>query len=181
MEDKFHIIVITTDGAYPDEGQHINNMLSTYASKVHLRKPQWSRLQMEALIRSVDAQNRSRLVLHSHFELCTRYGLGGIHLGRGRTSIPTNHVGTISYSCHSIAELEQCSSQYDYCTLSPIFDSISKQGYRAAFTPQELEQAKLKGIITPKVYALGGITFNKIDTLKQYGFSGACLLGAAWK
>jgi thiamine-phosphate pyrophosphorylase len=66
-------------------------------------------------------------------------------------------------------------------SLSPIFDSISKQGYHAAFTCKQIEEARLQGLIDERVMALGGVTFSKIEEVKQMGFGGAMILGDAWK
>ena len=69
----------------------------------------------------------------------------------------------------------------DYVSLSPIFDSISKQGYMSAFTDNDIADASRKGIIDGKVYALGGVTYKRIETVKFMGFGGAMILGDAWK
>jgi thiamine-phosphate pyrophosphorylase len=66
-------------------------------------------------------------------------------------------------------------------SLSPIYDSISKQGYRAAFTREELLKAAQDGIIDNKVYALGGVTFSRLEEVKALGFGGAMILGDAWR
>ena len=63
----------------------------------------------------------------------------------------------------------------DYVFLSPVFDSISKQGYRAAFSMETLEQAR--GIIDEKVFALGGVTLDKITILEQLHFGGIAVYG----
>ena len=61
--------------------------------------------------------------------------------------------------------------------LSPIFDSVSKQGYASAFTDNALKQASRDGIIDNKVVALGGVTPDKINYLRQLNFGGAAMLG----
>lgn len=61
--------------------------------------------------------------------------------------------------------------------LSPIFDSVSKQGYTSAFTDNVLKQASKDGIIDNKVVALGGVTPDKINYLRQLNFGGAAMLG----
>ena len=81
---------------------------------------------------------------------------------------------TISRSCHTLQELKNI-SHFDYVFLSPIFDSISKQGYRAAFSMETLEQAR--GIIDEKVFALGGVTLDKITILEQLHFGGIAVYG----
>lgn len=88
---------------------------------------------------------------------------------------------TISCSCHSLDELAAKKNEYDYLSLSPIFNSISKHGYSSAFTSTELKEAKEKGIIDNRVYALGGVDANNISQLKDYGFGGAMLLGYIWE
>ena len=69
-------------------------------------------------------------------------------------------------------------NDYDYLFLSPIFDSISKVGYKSAFTEDMLKDASAKGVIDEKVVALGGVTFNRIPYLKELNFGGAAMMGA---
>ena len=68
----------------------------------------------------------------------------------------------------------------DYLFLSPIFQSISKEGYGNGFPWYELEEARERGFINPKVFALGGIDASHIRQLKGLGFGGAVVLGALW-
>ena len=65
--------------------------------------------------------------------------------------------------------------------MSPIFVSISKHGYTAAYSHDELKEAFAKGIIDKKVIALGGITPKHIPWLETLGFGGAALLGHVWQ
>ena len=65
-------------------------------------------------------------------------------------------------------------------SLSPVFNSISKKGYCAAFSEDEIVAARAKGIIDEKVFALGGIRFALLDKIKSMGFGGAMILGDAW-
>jgi thiamine-phosphate pyrophosphorylase len=67
----------------------------------------------------------------------------------------------------------------DYAFLSPIFDSISKEGYAAAgFDSAELAQVLCKAPMP--VYALGGITPERLPAVRDMGFAGAGILGAVW-
>lgn len=84
-----------------------------------------------------------------------------------------------STSLHSIADVLQDWRNLDYAFLSPIFDSISKEGYTAAgFDPQEVAEA-LRRAQMP-VYALGGIDVQKVPAVRRMGFQGIGLLGAVW-
>lgn len=85
---------------------------------------------------------------------------------------------TISRSCHSLEEISQYRDQCSYLFLSPIFDSISKVGYKSHFTPREL---KSSGLIDSRIIALGGINSSHIPLLRQLHFGGAALLGDIWQ
>ena len=176
-------IVITRPDFFTAEAERITELLlSGQASLVHIRKPGSTASETEALIRALPASLYDRLTLHDHFHLAVRYGLHGIHLNRRNPQAPAGWPGAVSISCHSIAELERCKHlPYAYMSLSPIFDSISKKGYKAAFSAAELEEARLRGIIDQRVMALGGVTFDKINEVKRMGFGGAMILGDAWK
>lgn len=88
---------------------------------------------------------------------------------------------SLSRSCHSLEEIRDNLAVCDYLFLSPIFDSISKQGYGAAFDRKELEQAAARQLLQDKVYALGGVCAENIGTLLQIGFYGAAVLGDLWQ
>jgi thiamine-phosphate pyrophosphorylase len=69
----------------------------------------------------------------------------------------------------------------NYLFLSPIFDSISKQGYCSNFSIELLREAQAEGIIDNKVIALGGVTPRKQPLLESLGFGGYAMMGAVWK
>lgn len=171
------IVVITSPTAVPGEDAAIVRMLESGAVwRVHLRRPEADKRQMCTLIESVPAELRSRLSLHSHFELAEHYGIGGIHLNSRCPNAPDGFSGLVSRSCHSLAELYAPQSD-NYRFLSPIFDSISKSGYKAAFRADELQKAATCG----NVVALGGISPAKLPQLSATGFYGAAMLGAVWE
>ena len=182
MADAMKTIVITLPEFHDGEAAEIAEMLrSGKADLIHLRKPESSGEEMERLIISIPANLHSRLVIHDHFPLAAQYGLYGIHLNRRNPVPPEGWSGSISRSCHTLDEVKHWKPRCHYVSLSPIYDSISKQGYRAAFTREELMQAARNGIIDNKVYALGGVTFSRIEEVKTLGFGGAMILGDAWE
>mgnify|MGYP002859927606 CR=1 FL=1 len=176
-------IVITRPDFFDAEAQQIvRHLQSGRVGLVHIRKPGASRDAVERLIRQIPAELHNRLVLHDHHDLAQEYHLHGVHLNSRNPHPPQDWQGAVSISCHSIAELaEQRKRPFAYMSLSPVFDSISKQGYKAAFTAEELREAHRRGIIDNRVLALGGVTFNKLSEIKQMGFGGAMILGDAWK
>ena len=64
--------------------------------------------------------------------------------------------------------------------MSPIYDSISKAGYKSGFSKEALMQASANGVIDEKVIALGGVTFDKIAVLKALNFGGVAMIGAIY-
>ncbi|MBM6993623.1 MAG: thiamine phosphate synthase [Prevotella sp.] len=175
------LIIITSPQFLPHEADAIVALLRHGAWAVHLRKPDSTAEEMGRLIEAVPQEWHHRLVLHDHFGLAQRYGLKGVHLNRRNPVAPAGHRGSVSCSTHSIDELRERAAAVDYAFLSPIFDSISKQGYHAAFSEAELLHAQEQGIIGPQVMALGGVTLDLLPTVKNYGFGGAALLGEVWK
>lgn len=178
----FTTIIITQPCFVVGEAERIAEFLRNgTCDYIHIRKLYSKREDVERLLMSIPAQLHSRLTLHDHFELAGRYNLHGLHVNSRNPSVPKGFKGCVSRSLHSIDEVANLKSSYSFVSLSPIFNSISKQGYNAAFTPGQLSAAKSNGIIDEKVFALGGVTFALLPTVKAMGFGGAMILGDAWK
>jgi len=90
-------------------------------------------------------------------------------------------------SAHSFKELEKIGENVEICFLSPIFDSISKFGYKAGFNRQKLgdgiaawKDFQKRENRSQKLFALGGVEAGNIAELAELGFDGAAVLGAVW-
>ncbi len=173
-------IVITLPQFIKNEAEYIEQLFENGIDLLHLRKPNSCVEDCERLIKEIHPKWHSKIVVHDHFELSDKYHLYGIHLNQRNNQIPSGFTGSISRSCHNIEEVKENKVHYNYVFLSPIFDSISKQGYQHAFTNEALNNAAQKGIIDQKVIALGGITYEKIPQLKDWNFGGAAFLGDIW-
>jgi len=112
-----------------------------------LHKPSLSQEKIKLFVEQIPFRYHNRIALHSDF---TKF--------------------------HSLNELENYKERYEYAFLSPIFDSISKEGYKSKFILQELKE-KIAG---KNLVALGGIDESKIETCRELGFSGVAVLGAIW-
>ena len=185
-------IVITLPLFFDKEAEAITQMFQSGLERLHLRKPECKIEEMRDLIKEIPACYHNRIVIHEHFDLLKEFDLCGVHLNRRNPDVPEGWKGHISISCHSIEELAQKKKEgylfadgsckpFDYLSLSPIFDSISKQGYNSAFSFEDLNKAKLEGIIDKKVMALGGICSDNVEKALEFGFGGVMVLGDAWK
>lgn len=167
-------IVLTSPYSIRDEEVIIPELIEQGYDYVHIRKPDWKPYEVENLIRAIPKSYHPKLKIHSCFELLKDYDLGGVHLNHRNPIAPAN-CDKVSRSCHSVEELQD-SEQYEYQFLSPIFESISKKGYRGNYNLIELTSR----VKDKKVVALGGITPDRFEVLQQTGFSGAALLGYIW-
>ena len=170
-------LVITSPSFIPDEASFLHRLFVHGVDIVHLRKPGATAEECVKLLDGLTSDDRRRIVIHDFFELAEPYGLKGIHLNARRSTVPDGYEGHVSRSCHTLEEVKLYKDDCDYVFLSPIFDSVSKQGYASAFTDETLRQASCDGIIDHKVVALGGVTPGKISYLRQLGFGGAAMLG----
>ena len=173
------LIAITTPYFFEGEGLILETLFQEGMERLHLRKPQGSKQELRSLLDSIPVEFHSRIVLHDHFELTSEYRLAGIHLNSRNHAIPEGFRGSISRSCHSLQEIK-ANQQLDYVFLSPVFESISKEGYGSGFSLQTLQDAASLNIINEKVIALGGISEETISRIYAIGFGGVAILGALW-
>lgn len=175
-------IAITLPHFFAGEAEAINRLFAEGSiDLLHLRKPDSTIKECRQLIDKINPEYYNRIVVNDHFALCAKYHLHGVHLNRRNPTPPPCHQGSISCSCHSLEEVVERKPKLNYVFLSPIFDSISKQGYRSAFDDATLKKASAEGIIDQKVVALGGVTRERIALLEKYGFGGAAMLGDIWR
>lgn len=172
--------VYTTPDAFPlgvvEEARRLKHIVNCGAADViHLRKPQASLQYTTELLDALYGDVRSRVMIHDHFELLQRYNLRGVHLN-SRNPIAPIQAKHISNSFHTLEEFTLGTTS-DYYTLSPIFDSISKSGYKSAFSLSELKGKLPEG----KVVALGGVIPRELFRLHRIGFAGSAILGWMWQ
>ena len=173
-------IVVTSPVFLSDEATFLHRLLANGVDIIHLRKPGASAADCARLLEELSAEDRSHIVVHDFFELAEPYGLRGMHLNARRNIVPEGYSGHVSRSCHSLEEVKQHKDNCNYVFLSPIFDSISKEGYASAFTSESIREAAEKGIIDKRVIALGGVDENNLLQVKDFGFGGGAILGGLW-
>lgn len=174
-------IVITPPEFIANEAERICQLFRLGIDLLHLRKPFATEEACAGLLQQIPPEYRRRIVAHDHFGLAASFGLHGIHLNRRHPAAPPSFNGTISCSCHSLGEAAERKEAMDYVFLSPVFDSISKHGYRSAYTHAQMEHAAGQGIIDNRVIALGGVALEHIPLLRSWHFGGAAFLGDVWK
>ncbi len=163
------------------EGMLLARMLERGIEAVHLRHPECDYRELRRVLEEIPRDMHSRVALHDWHEMALDYGCM-VHLNGRHPEPPAGWDGIIGRSCHSLDEVERSGSgrgecdrgKSDYVTLSPFFDSISKPGYRGV----EFEGERLRTLAaTRRIYALGGITPERLGALSTLGLQGAVLSG----
>jgi thiamine-phosphate pyrophosphorylase len=178
------MIVITNPSVILNEINIIHSLFEEGLSLLHIRKPDFSELEMARFIHQIKLENRSNLVLHNHHELAEDFGINRIHFSEKerKQSIdfpvrflkPCRYYSTSTHSIDDFNELEN----FDYAFLSPVFTSISKENYHP--TENLFEALKLRTNNKTKVIALSGIDAENIQKTLENGFDDVALLGSIW-
>jgi thiamine-phosphate pyrophosphorylase len=76
---EMKLAIISPEHDDPRETAVLGALLAAGLERYHVRKPHWPAAQLEAWLRALPAEWRSRLVLHQHHELVATFGLLGRH------------------------------------------------------------------------------------------------------
>jgi len=186
------LIVLTAPEGYKEEALVLRQLLDSGLETLHVRKPSFSKEQMEGYIKLIPPQFYNRIVLHSHHHLIERYNFKGIHLtGDFIRSVDDHSLKeliqvlkkrrmTVSRPMHTLEELVQNKLNYDYVFLSPLFNSISKANYPSTLSLASIELVMENYLSSVKVIGLGGIDEQSIPSAMKTGIHGVALLGAIW-
>lgn len=174
------LILLTPPDFFVEEDKILTALFEEGLDVLHLRKPGCEPVYSERLLTLLPECHHDQIVVHEHFYLKDEFNLRGIHLNNRSPEPPANYKGHISKSFHDIDTMKEEKRNFNYVFLSPIFDSISKSGYKSAFETSVLEDASARGIIDKKVMALGGVSAENMRTIRELGFGGAVVLGNLW-
>ena len=174
------IIAITSPKITDADVYLIKTLIAKGIDTVHLRKPEVNIDKCRKLLAKLTKDERANIIIHDYPELYDEFSLKGIHINKNITHLPDGYNGFKTRSCHSFEEIERYKNSYDYLFLSPIFDSISKTGYKSGFSKEELLKASADGTIDHKIIALGGVTLDLIPYLKQLNFGGIAMIGGIY-
>jgi thiamine-phosphate pyrophosphorylase len=119
------------------------------------------------------------LILAGRPDLAGKSLVDGSHLAAG-DPVPAVRPPILGRSCHDAAELARATGDgCDYVTLSPVFPSPSKPGYGPPLGPAGL--AALRSSSGPLVYALGGVTPDRVAACRSAGAYGVAAMGSAMR
>jgi thiamine-phosphate pyrophosphorylase len=185
------LVIISSPELVQDELQKVNSLFEQGLEYFHLRKPGLSIDAHRDYLKGIKPSFLKRIIVHDHFGLLNKYNLRGIHLNSRlyenadpeffkEAKRKNIQIGTSVHSFEEVGKLKHV----DYYFISPVFESISKIGYKGTVILEEyaqfLNEREKSGIKKPMAIALGGIDEENVGQLKPIGFDGAALLGAIW-
>lgn len=180
------LIVVSNPDAVDGEADVINALFNEGLELFHLRKPGSRQEDMAELVQAIERRYQQRIVWHQHHELCEQFGSTRVHLPESRRR--EMQAGeweemkkkgyTLSTSVHAMGDYDTLPEGFSYTFYGPVFDSISKQGYKPT---GEIPAWPVRKNRRTSVMAIGGVEPGNIHRVKQLSFDGAALLGAIWR
>ncbi len=168
-----------------EQKKYLNSINEKYLDKIMIH--QFHEMSAEFKLRGIHLKERDRNELTAKSTTLTKNNEKNFDVIRlGELNALSGLINTtnrrnpreifISASFHSYDELLQHNHNFDYCFLSPVFDSISKTNYKSQIS----YDFKISNEIQKPTYALGGIHKKNIEEVFDRRFYGAAVLGAVW-
>ena len=177
------IVLIAPEKDIENEIEILHQLFESGLQFFHFRKPFKNYEEHVAYLTKVNAKYHNRIVVHYFHELLDEFSLKGIHLQeQPRIDLGSeleayikkykDKGNTVSSSFHEPEILENCKELFDYHLLSPVFSSISKQGYEGrGFDVRHIDKT---------IVGMGGVNSETIGKTLALGFRGVGVLGGVW-
>ncbi|RXJ45739.1 thiamine phosphate synthase [Gelidibacter gilvus] len=177
------IILIAPEEDIAHEIKILHQLFEEGLIYYHLRKPFKNYEEHVSYLNAIDKKYHDRIVVHSFHELINEFNLKGIHFQEQKRIENIDNPGqyfknlamygkTISSSFHEPIDIEDCYFEFDYHLLSPVFTSLSKEGYKGrGFDVNHIDKT---------IIGMGGVTSKNITSFKTLGYKGIGVLGGIW-
>ncbi|MFG6685297.1 thiamine phosphate synthase [Mariniflexile sp. HNIBRBA6329] len=177
------IVLIAPEEDIPNEIDILNKLFKNGLLYYHLRKPNKDFKEHSEYLNKIEPEYHNRIVVHYFHELVNSFDLKGIHFQEQKRIDHIDNPGqyfknlnmfgkTISSSFHEPETLSACYFEFDYHLLSPVFSSLSKEGYEGrGFDVNHINKT---------IVGMGGVTNENLDCFKKLGYKGVGILGSIW-
>lgn len=184
------LVVISSGNETPGEIDEVTRMFELGLKYFHIRKTHLSKRDLKEYITSFPSEYRSRMILHNHHDLAFKLKLGGIHISkrhrrkgriyrwRVRFERFKNPNLIITRTFHKLTDIQNDRRRFSYAFLSPVFDSITHATLSGGFSKRALNIVNSSSKYP--IFAVGGVTVERLPDIAQLGFSGAALHGSIW-
>lgn len=181
-------MLITDSGLFEDTSSFLEAMESALYGGVRLvqvrEKGLCSRdlLALARRLRDITGRHKARLFINERADIAKIIKADGLHLPVNAFSVMEARrlMGAeafIGVSTHSVAEARAAEAKgADYVTFGPVYETPSKARYGAPLGLGPLKKAASR--LNIPVYALGGITSQRVQEVMEGGASGVALISA---
>lgn len=173
------LIIMTQPTFFVEEDKILTALFDEGLDTLHINKPDSEPLYAERLLSLLPKSCYDDIVVHQHYYLKQEYDLKGIHINDPETPTPEGFRKHVTRSTNKIDDLKEMKKQCDYVLLHSLFDSLHND-YKASLTMEELREARKRGLIDKKVYAMGGMSLENVQIAKDLGFGGVVICGDLW-
>jgi thiamine-phosphate pyrophosphorylase len=151
---------------------------------IQLRERDFPTRQLLSLARQIHEMTRDRavpLIINDRVDMAVALDLDGVHLRASSlpVSVARRVVGQhrlIGVSAHSVTEAQQAGGDgADYVILGPIFETPSKREFGDPLGLAVLADACRHSSVP--VFAIGGITRERIESVRRAGAFGVAMIG----
>lgn len=184
------VVVLTSSGNNNGELNRLIELFDHGLETLHVRKPKMPKVEVEEFIVSIPKKYHNRIIIHGHYDLAIKYKLKGVHLHRRHRSnswrnrwkrflLKLKRPGIeITATFHTIQSLTESKVSFSYVFLGQMFTSSSMFNSSSSSGIKMLK--KVIGDSASPVYALGGISNDKLDKIQSAGFHGVGLSSAVF-
>lgn len=177
------IVLIAPEKDIENEIVILHQLFDAGLEYYHFRKPHKSFEEHVEYLNQIDSKYHNRIIVHYFHELLDKFNLKGVHLqeqpridlGKELKDYVDGYMSkgkTVSSSFHEPEVLDACEVKFDYHLLSPVFSSISKQGYEGrGFDVNHIDKF---------IVGMGGVNSETISKTLALGFKGIGVLGGVW-
>lgn len=175
-------ILLSTSIPHPQEMDIIRSFFMNEDALFHLRRYDWGEGQVTDFLSQFTKGELEKIVLNHHHFLATELGINRLHFSeQDRSEIEEEKLQRfadagfiLSTSVHELETFNKLPACFTYVFLSPVFDSISKEGYKAVNFDLSHRRKDIQLI------GLGGITKDNYKNVFEMGFDGVAFLGGVW-
>lgn len=152
---------------------------------IQLREKDLSTSELLTLAQEIQAATAARavpLIVNDRVDLVMALNMSGVHLRTDSLPLPTARqvLGSnrlVGISTHSIEEVRRANREgADYIVFGPIYETPSKRSFGPPLGLDRLTEACSQS--TVPIFAIGGITCDRMRDICQAGAHGAAVIGA---
>ena len=138
--------------------------------------------QLATALRPICTRHRAHLIVNDRIDVALAAGADGVHLPANSIAVADARqlVGRsrlIGVSTHSAAEAaDAAAAGADFAVFGPVWPTLSKPGYGPARGAESLGAA-CRAVAGMPLYALGGVTAERIEALGTLGGAAAARSG----